>query len=143
MTKKIYLIGALKNRAIIELGNRLRAIGYDVFDDWLSPGEEADEKWQEYERQRGRSYKEALLGHHAQHVFDLDYRHLTESDIVVMVMPCGRSGHLELGWAIGQGKRAYVLFDEEPDRFDVMYVFADDVFFDAEELLSELTRRKE
>ena len=26
-------------------------------------------------------------------------------DTFVLVLPCGRSAHLELGWAVGQGKR--------------------------------------
>ena len=40
------------------------------------------------------------------------------------------SGHLELGWALGANKYGYVLFDKVPDRYDVMYKFATDVFFD-------------
>jgi hypothetical protein len=39
-------------------------------------------------------------------------------------MPAGKSGHLELGYAIGSGKRGFVCFDQEPDRWDVMYRFA-------------------
>lgn len=135
---KVYLIGALANRSIISLSNNIRQLGYDVFDDWISPGPQADEFWQEYEAERGRTYKEALNGHHADTVFDYDVRHLHEADIVVMVLPCGKSAHLELGWAIGQGKVGYVLFDEEPERYDLMYRFADDIFFSRDELLLAL-----
>ncbi len=135
---KVYLIGALKNRGIIDLGVQLREHGLDVFDDWLSPGPEADEQWQEYERLRGRTYKGAIYGEHASTVFNFDYRHLAESDVVVMVLPCGKSGHLEFGWAIGQGKRGYILFDQEPERYDIMYRFATEIYFHPDELLHEL-----
>lgn len=135
---KVYLVGALKNRDIMDLAAELRGEEFDVFDDWLSPGEHADERWQEYEQRRGRTYAEALRGHHARHAFALDYAHLQESDAVVLVLPCGKSGHLELGWAAGAGKMTYVLLPGEPDRYDLMYLFADAVFTDQEDLIERL-----
>jgi nucleoside 2-deoxyribosyltransferase len=54
---------------------------------------------------------------------DFDKRHIDSSDIVIMVMPAGKSAHLELGYSIGMGKEAHILFDVEPDRFDLMYNF--------------------
>ena len=136
---RVYLIGALSNRERIQaVAERLRLEGYDVFDDWLSPGPEADEQWQAYEDARGRTYKEAIYGHHAATVFNFDYGHLYTAEVVVMMLPCGKSGHLEFGWAIGQGKPGYVLFDREPERFDIMYRFANDIFFDVDELVDEL-----
>jgi nucleoside 2-deoxyribosyltransferase len=136
---KVYLIGALKNRSIIDLANDLRATGVDVFDDWISPGEETDTKWQEYEALRGRTYKEALEGYHAENAFNFDVSHLDEADIVVMVLPCGKSGHLEFGYSIGQGKLGYILFEEEPERYDLMYRFASDIFFSREDLIAQFT----
>jgi nucleoside 2-deoxyribosyltransferase len=140
--KKLYVIGSMRNPAVPRVAKLLREAGYEVFDDWYSPGAQADEKWQEYERDRGRSYKEALNGHHARHVFELDHRHLKEADGAVLVMPAGRSGHVELGWILGQGKPAWVLFDEEPERYDIMYRFlyeaGGDVCFSDDELLEKL-----
>lgn len=139
--KKIYLIGSLSNSKIPVIAKQLRSLGFDVFDDWISPGKDADREWQKYEKVRGRSYKEALYGRHAQEVFDFDLKHLQSSDIVVMVAPCGKSGHLELGWAVGQGKTSYVLFDGEPDKYDIMYAFCTDIFFHMDELCRELKER--
>lgn len=136
--KKVYLIGSLRNPAIPLLAIKLRAAGYEVFDDWFSPGPEADQFWQDYERQRGRNYKEALHGHHATEVFEFDQRHLDACDVGVLVMPAGKSGHLELGYLAGLGRDCYVLFEEEPDRYDIMYNFATDVFFSDEELIEAL-----
>lgn len=42
----------------------------------------------------------------------------------VLVLPCGRSAHLELGWAVGQGKRTAILLDD-PCTPDLMYHMVD------------------
>ena len=39
-------------------------------------------------------------------------------------MPAGKSGHIEFGYLVGQGKPGFVLFDAVPERYDVMYQFA-------------------
>ena len=133
---KLYLIGSLRNAQIPQIGNALRAEGFDVFDDWFSPGPEADEFWQKYEKERGRTYGEALKGWAGTHVFEFDKYHLEQTDIVVMALPTGKSGHLELGWMLGRGKNGYVYFpDGEPDRWDVMYQFATGVAFGFDELV--------
>jgi nucleoside 2-deoxyribosyltransferase len=136
---KTYLIGSLRNPNIPLLAQRLRKAGLvDVFDDWFSAGPEADDHWQAYEKARGRGLAGALNGHAAWHVFDYDKGHIDSSDAVVLVMPAGKSGHLEFGYAIGKGKRGYILLDGEPERFDVMYRFAEDVFTSEAKLTSEL-----
>lgn len=136
----VYLIGALKNKKIPLIGNELRKLGFEVFDDWFSPGPEADDFWREYEKTKTSSYKQALNGWAAKHIFEFDKHHLDRSDITILVMPAGKSGHLELGYCVGRGKITYVLFDEEPERWDIMYQFANDVFFDLEDLKNELRK---
>jgi hypothetical protein len=61
-----------------------------------------------------------------------------QAHTVVLVAPAGKSGHLELGWSIGQGKKGYVLFDQEPERWDAMLAFTDGVFTSVEALLDRL-----
>lgn len=134
----IYLIGSLRNPSIPLIGDHLRSKGFDVFDDWMAAGPTADDSWQEYEQGRGTSYPKALRGYAARHVFAFDLKHLDRADAGVLVLPAGKSAHLELGYMRGQGKRVYVLFDKEPDRWDVMYQFADEVFFDKEKLSEAL-----
>lgn len=107
----IYLIGSLRNPEVPRLGNILRTAGHEVFDDWFGAGPEADDYWKKHETQRGVSYYEALHGYAAGNVFAFDKTHLDRCSHVVLVMPAGKSGHLELGYAIGSGKRGYVAFD--------------------------------
>jgi hypothetical protein len=120
--KSIYLIGSLRNPEIPKIGGRLREFGFDVFDDWFAAGEIADDRWKDYEVARGRSYKEALDGYAARHVFEFDLFHLNRCDAALLVLPAGKSGHLELGYVIGSGKPGFILPDN-PDRWDCMYQF--------------------
>lgn len=138
--KKIYVIGSLRNTVVPELATLLRKEGHYVFDDWYAAGPTADDCWQAYEKAKGSSYPEALAGHAARNVFNFDKRHLDASDIAILLMPAGKSGHLELGYMLGAGKIGYVLFDKEPERWDVMYQFANGVFYDTSSLLDALDK---
>lgn len=133
----IYLIGSLRNPQVPIIANQLRAVGLDVFDDWYAAGPEADDKWRDYERGRGRNFKEALSGYAARSVFEFDHRHLERAAAVVLILPAGKSGHLELGWALGKGKPGFILLDS-PDRWDVMYQFATKVVTNVPSLIADL-----
>lgn len=137
---KIYIIGSLRNPAIPEFANTLTKEGFEVFADWFAPGPEADDYWRNYSKARGWTYKQALQSHIARNIFEFDLQHLDAADVVVMLMPAGKSGHLELGYHRGKGKPGYILFDQEPDRYDVMVQFATDIFFNQDELIAELSR---
>lgn len=56
--------------------------------------------------------------------FTADFEAMQRADTMVLVLPCGRSAHLELGWAIGAGKRTAVLL-EDPVMPELMYRAAD------------------
>ena len=134
----IYLIGSLRNPTVPLIANRLRTEGFDVFSSWFCAGENADDRWQEHEQGRGLTYIEALKDYAAQQVFHFDKTHLDRADIVILAYKGGRSAHLELGYALGQGKRGYILLDEEPERWDVMLNFATGVFINIEDLIDTL-----
>lgn len=138
MSINIYLIGSLRNPNIPVFANELRAQGFDVFDDWFAAGPEADDFWQKYEKGRGRRYDQALKGHAALHVFSFDFEHLHQADVIVLLAPAGKSGHMEFGYMLGRGKKGFVLFEEEPERWDVMLNFATGVFFDKQLLFTAL-----
>lgn len=133
----IYLIGSLRNPEIPVITKRFRDEGLEIFADWYAAGPEADDYWRDYEKSQGFTYIEALSRPAAKNVYAFDRRHLEASDVVVLVLPAGKSGHLELGWALGRGKRGYILVDS-PERWDVMYQFATGIYSDLEELVLEL-----
>jgi hypothetical protein len=139
----IYLIGSLRNPTIPTIGNALRDEGFEVFDDWFAGGKIADDEWQAYEKAKGNTYEQALAGYAAKHVYEFDLHHLKRADVGLLVMPAGKSGHLELGYLAGQGKPTFVYFPEgEPERWDVMYQFCTGYAFDMPTLLRRLPHEK-
>lgn len=56
--------------------------------------------------------------------FAADFEALEKADTVVLVLPCGKSAHLELGYAAGAGKRTAILL-EDPVEPELMYRMAD------------------
>jgi hypothetical protein len=137
---KIYIVGSLRAGHVRQVAQALRAEGHEVFDDWHACHPDADETWREYEQARGRDFVDALYdGHFVANCFEFDRKHMMQAEIIVLVLPAGKSGHLELGWALGQGKRGYILLEEEqPQRWDMMYLFANKVCRNLEELIERV-----
>ncbi len=68
--------------------------------------------------------------------FATDMEGLDWADAVVMVMPCGSSSHLELGYAVGKNKRTIILLSQsEPE---LMYKMADYLVTDIDQMLIAL-----
>lgn len=82
----------------------------------------------------------ALLDHPiAEDGFEADMGALRRCDICVLVLPCGRSAHLEAGWAAGAGKHTIVLLDDgEPD---LMWKMADVLCVAISEVVYECRRQ--
>ena len=133
----IYLIGSLRNPAVPTIANTLRSHGLDVFSDWYCAGELADTAWAAHERGAGYTYEQALERPHARHVFAFDRHWLDCATSVVLAQPAGKSGHLELGWALGRGKKGFILLDNS-DRWDIMLQFANGVTTDIGKLVEWL-----
>ena len=140
--KQIYLIGSLRNEQVPIIGNQLRAKGFNIFDDWHAAGPEADDHWKSYEKERGRTYVEALEGAAAKNVYAFDKRNLDASDAAILILPAGKSGHLELGYMAGSGKLTYILMDHEGDRWDVMYQFANAIAYSVDDLADKMANQK-
>ncbi len=60
--------------------------------------------------------------------FTEDKKWLDWADAVVMLLPCGKSAHLEAGYAKGQGKKLFIMGEFPAGEYDVMYGFADGLF---------------
>ena len=76
-----------------------------------------------------------------QRAFKEDKRYIDWCDVVVMIHPCGKSAHLEAGYAKGSGKGLYMWGSFPAGEFDVMYGFADGMFrLDEFEILRQALR---
>ena len=137
----VYLMGSLRNPRIPVVADQLRGLGLAVFDEWHAAGPGADDAWQAYEQMRGHTYEQALAGYPACHVFEYDKTHVDASRIGVLLLPAGKSGHLELGYMLGKGKPGYIVYEGAVERYDVMYKFATRVFGNVDDLFRVLEKR--
>ena len=78
-------------------------------------------------------YLDALGHPRAIEGFTFDMEAMAAADTCVLVLPCGRSAHLELGWFVGQGRRTAILLDD-PCTPELMYRMVDFVTPTLEEL---------
>lgn len=69
--------------------------------------------------------------------FNADFAAMNKADTFVMVLPCGKSAHLELGWAVGAGKRTAILL-ENPCEPELMYRMVDHIATSVFDLLGWL-----
>ena len=92
---------------------------------------EIDPEWKAWQP---KDFREALDHPIAVEGFQRDMRALACCDICVLVLPCGRSAHLEAGYAAGFGKKVIVLL--APGEPELMYRMADFICFDVDEVVS-------
>lgn len=75
-----------------------------------------------------RAFRDEVLTHPvARAGFEKDMTALRDADATVLVLPCGRSAHLELGWAAGAGQRTIVLLDDPMSEPELMYLACSDI----------------
>lgn len=123
---KIYVASSWRNSYQPSVVAYLVARGHEVYDfRHPAPGNdgfqwrECDPYWQTWS---ASEYRAALQHPIAQSGFKLDMDALRWCDACVLVLPCGRSAHLEAGWAAGAGKRVVILLDAtfEPELMYLM-----------------------
>lgn len=139
---KVYVASSWRNPYQQRVVQDLRAEGHEVYD-FRHPIEGEDEfHWSEIDpKWELWSYSQFIgaLDHPlAERVYRNDMYALASADAVVLVMPSGRSAHLELGYAIGAGKRTAILLDGgEPE---LMYKMASYLTGDIGHIISWLAQ---
>lgn len=139
---RIYLASSWRNVMQAEKVRLLQLAGHQVYD-FKNPTHgtsgfhwgEIDPEWQSWP---ARDYRSCLLSSEkAARGFMADYRAMDWCDACVLLLPCGRSAHLELGWCAGRGKRTiiYLKDGEEPE---LMNLLADTLVINDQELLEAL-----
>jgi len=138
---RIYVASSWRNKIQPEVVKVLRYHGHQVYDFKNPPGN-AGFAWKDieenYQQWTARQYREKLLSHpSAAQGYMSDMRAMEWADTCVLVLPCGRSAHLEAGWFAGRGKRCIILTrdGEEPE---LMALMANKICVDQNELLAEL-----
>jgi hypothetical protein len=137
---KIYVASSWRNTYQPKVVEALRQQGHEVYDFHNPKPGKTGFHWSEIDPE-WKNWSPALFARALNHPvakdgFALDYDAMQWADACVLVTPCGRSAHLELGWAVGAGKKTYILLsDGEPE---LMYKLVDYVACSLEQLLDEL-----
>ena len=141
----IYVAGSLRNPNMPTVRDALKQAlpEHRVFMDWYSAGPTADDHWKEYYQSQGLDYLSALKEPASVNVYNFDKKHIDMSDYMVLVLPAGKSGHMELGYQIGRGKQGIILLDGSADeeRWDVMYQFASLVTYDINTVIGHIMEK--
>lgn len=95
---------------------------------------EADPEWQQWTPGR---FVRALEHPISVRGFDADYNAMCAADTCVLLLPCGRSAHLEAGYFVGARKELFLLMPE-PMEPELMYRMATAVCLDVDELVARL-----
>ena len=148
---KIYVASSWRNDFQPGVVARFREDGHQVYD-FKGPGDgwgngnhgpggfgwgEIDNDWKSWATDIPR-YLQSLNHPRAIEGYMRDMNALRMSDACVMVMPCGPSASMEMGWACGSGRPTFVYIPamREPD---LMVKMADLVTDDLEVISHELT----
>jgi len=130
---KVYMAGSFGNRETIrKIGIYLRQQSFDVYafcDENEITCKLSDELRLLYDLQSLTSksiYETKILASIGLENLAM----LTQSDALVLVLPSGRSAHLEAGWMIGRQRPVYIIGPKMYGEFDAMYVMANHVFYD-------------
>lgn len=113
---KIYVASSWRNEHQQGVVDLLRDAGNTIYD-FKNPEagnhgfhwEEIDPQWQQWTPEQ---YMNALEHPVAERGFGKDFEAMRWADACVVVMPCGRSAHLEAGWFCGQGKRCLFYYPD-------------------------------
>jgi len=132
----IFVSSSRRNEKQSEVVAALRKLGHEVYDFHNPDGAPGLLPWDD-ESFTPEAQKSILQYPLATKVFERDMVALQEADVVVGVMPFGRSACLEMGWAAGHGKRTIVLLAAgEPELMMKMF---SNICVDLAELVEILT----
>ncbi|WP_421358183.1 hypothetical protein [Agrobacterium rosae] len=139
---RIYLASSWRNDLQAETVVQLRTAGHEVYDFKNPPSgvkgfawSEIDPEWLAWDAE---TYRTLLTTHPiAARGYMNDFRAMEWADTCVLLLPCGRSAHLEAGWFAGRGKRLIILTrdGEEPE---LMALMANHICVSMDEVLTAL-----
>lgn len=118
-----------KNPKPGETGFSWKQVGYDT--DFIASGNVSPEDI--------ATYLNALKQPRAIEGFDNDNSAMNNANMFVLLLPCGRSAHLEAGWAAGAGTETHVVLSTEKFEPELMYLLCDHIHPNIESLL-EVTK---
>lgn len=146
---KIYVASSWRNPIQQSVVAALRAEGHEVYD-FRNPPSSTGFSWAEVKSDaalgipgKGSDWETvenyiSMVNHpRAIDGFYSDYDAMEWADTCVLVLPCGKSAHLELGWAVGSKRQTAILL-EDPVEPELMYRMVDYLAMSVSDLISWL-----
>lgn len=142
---KLYVASSWRNIIYSDVISTLKKAGFDCYDfQNPAPGdkgfhwEEIDPDWMEWDPV---SFKEGLRSEIARDGFNKDMSAMIWADACVLVLPSGRSSHLEAGWFVGKRKPLIIYMSDEMDHEpELMYRMATAICTNETELVETLNQ---
>lgn len=139
--KRIYLASSWRNPYQPEAVVALQQAGHQVYD-FRHPQDkehgfrwsDLDERWESWSAD---AYRTALAGPVAQQGFASDFDAMKWADVGILLLPCGRSAHLELGWMAGAGKQT-IIWTRDGEEPELMALLATTICVNFSEVLEAL-----
>ena len=127
---RIYVASSWRNRYQQDVVRHLREAGHVVYD-FRNPRDgdsgfhwsEIDPQWESWTPEE---YCSALTHRLARQGFASDFAAMEWAEACVLVLPSGRSAHLEAGWFCGRGKLC-IVYIPEPTEPELMNKLASTV----------------
>lgn len=140
----IYLASSWRNTDQPAAVAALRGAGHEVYDFRNPPGgipngfrwSELDPNWEGWS---ATAYREKLKYPLARQGFNSDFDGMKWADTGILLLPCGRSAHLELGWMAGAGKRT-IIWTRDGQEPELMALLASEICVSLDEVITALTR---
>ncbi len=142
-TRRIYVASSWRNEFQPVVVQMLRAVpSFEVYD-FRNPRQgdtgfawsDIDPDWLGWTPE---AYVEHLDHQLAVDGYASDFEAMEWADTFVLVLPCGRSVHLELGWAAGAGKETAILLSDDGFEPELMYRMVDHLVASPVDLLGVL-----
>jgi hypothetical protein len=145
---KIYLASSWRNHEQPAVVRTLRGAGHDVYDFRHPPAgdhlgfawEEVDPEWRTWSSE---AFRAALDHPVAQAGFRSDFGAMKWAEVGVLLLPCGRSAHLEAGYFVGARKPLVIVLADpaiERAEAELMYSMADRIVLDVAGLVEALAQ---
>lgn len=140
---KVYVAGSWKKSIMHEeVVRELRKAGFEVYDYKHPTKDDNGFHWSDidtnYKNWTPFEFKNNIKHPIAENGFAKDFGAMMNADACVLVLPSGRSSHLEAGWFIGEGKPVLILLaNGEPE---LMYKMADELCLNVFQLIKGLQR---
>lgn len=112
---RIYTASSWRNPRYAGVVQRIKDAGFQVYDFRNPPDDKAafhwtaiDPKWENWNEWQFRQYIKHPI---AQRGFTSDFNGMEWANVCVLILPSGKSSHIEAGYMVGRGKPLFILLD--------------------------------